>query len=314
MAAAIMVSPPDVGRKHEQDDSRIGQPLCPSCYDYCGAVLFNAHAGDLWRRTTVYLRAELAKQAGLCRKRFAQQARLSYVKVAEFQARGLVHFHAVIRLDGPEGPSTPAPVWADTDLITAAVLAVIPRVTVRCPGSDGEPDRVFGWGEQLDIRTITPEDGEERLSEQVVSAYIAKYAAKAAEGTGTVDRRIRSMEQRASGHSARPGHDRNRLDTRRRVGVSEPEARPWAHMLGYRGHFSTKSRAYSTTLGALRQARADYRAEQRAAQHGLPAPEQAVPVGTYAGRGYATEGHALIADDVRTIRREVRASKQQATA
>jgi hypothetical protein len=28
-------------------------------------------------------------------------------------------------------------------------------------------------------------------------------------------------------------------------------------MLGFRGHFSTKSRAYSTTLGALRAARAD---------------------------------------------------------
>ncbi|MFE9838129.1 replication initiator [Streptomyces sp. NPDC005551] len=26
----------------------------------------------------------------------------------------------------------------------------------------------------------------------------------------------------------------------------------WAHMLGFRGHFSTKSRRYSTTLGALR--------------------------------------------------------------
>jgi hypothetical protein len=33
-------------------------------------------------------------------------------------------------------------------------------------------------------------------------------------------------------------------------------------MLGFRGHFSSKSPTYSTTLGALRQARADYRAEQ----------------------------------------------------
>jgi hypothetical protein len=36
----------------------------------------------------------------------------------------------------------------------------------------------------------------------------------------------------------------------------------WLHMLGFRGHFVTKSRGYSTTLGELRQARADYRAEQ----------------------------------------------------
>jgi hypothetical protein len=29
----------------------------------------------------------------------------------------------------------------------------------------------------------------------------------------------------------------------------------WVHMLGFRGHFSTKSRRYSVTLGALRRAR-----------------------------------------------------------
>lgn len=36
-------------------------------------------------------------------------------------------------------------------------------------------------------------------------------------------------------------------------------------MLGFRGHFSTKSRRYSTTLGALRTARAEWRRAQAAA-------------------------------------------------
>lgn len=40
-------------------------------------------------------------------------------------------------------------------------------------------------------------------------------------------------------------------------------------MLGFRGHFSTKSRRYSTTLGALRQVRADYRARQERPERGL---------------------------------------------
>ena len=31
--------------------------------------------------------------------------------------------------------------------------------------------------------------------------------------------------------------------------------RKWAHMFGFGGHFSTKSRRYSTTLGKLRAAR-----------------------------------------------------------
>ena len=34
------------------EDPRLGQPLCPGCYDYEAAVLFNAYAGDLWRRFT----------------------------------------------------------------------------------------------------------------------------------------------------------------------------------------------------------------------------------------------------------------------
>ncbi|MFI6325524.1 replication initiator [Nonomuraea sp. NPDC050556] len=32
----------------------------------------------------------------------------------------------------------------------------------------------------------------------------------------------------------------------------------WAHMPGFRGHFSTRSRNYATTLGALRAAREDH--------------------------------------------------------
>jgi hypothetical protein len=39
------------------------------------------------------------------------------------------------------------------------------------------------------------------------------------------------------------------------VELAELRLAEWAHMLGFRGHFSTKSRRYSTTLGALRTAR-----------------------------------------------------------
>jgi len=47
-----------------------------------------------------------------------------------------------------------------------------------------------------------------------------------------------------------------------RKDLEELRLRAWAHMLGFRGHFSTKTRRYSTTLGALRTARADYRRAQ----------------------------------------------------
>ena len=44
--------------------------------------------------------------------------------------------------------------------------------------------------------------------------------------------------------------------------------RRWAHMLGFRGHFATKSRRYSTTLRALRTARVTWRRRQhRTVEH-----------------------------------------------
>ncbi|MEV5463446.1 replication initiator, partial [Streptomyces cellulosae] len=85
-------------------------------------------------------------------------------------------------------------------------------------------------------------------------------------------------------------------------GLAEFESlglRRWAHRLGYGGHFSTKSRRYSTTLTALRQARADHRAEQQRASLGL-ADYPTVTIGEwrYAGRGYSPEA-ALLAASVR---------------
>jgi hypothetical protein len=109
------------GEKHAGDDHRLGEPLCPDCYDYAVAVLFNACAPELWRRFTITLRRALARQAGLTGQALATQVRISYAKVAEYQRRGVVHFHAIIRLDGPAGPTTAPPAWATLALLTAAI-------------------------------------------------------------------------------------------------------------------------------------------------------------------------------------------------
>ena len=54
---------------------------------------------------------------------------------------------------------------------------------------------------------------------------------------------------------APPPHDRNRMGARRpRPSTTALNLRRWAHMLGFRGHFLTKSRAYSTTFTAIRAA------------------------------------------------------------
>lgn len=75
-------------QRHLPDDALVGQALCLDCYDYTGAVLFNACAGDLWRRVCIYLRRELAGAASVPRSRLVEVARLSFAKVAEYQTRG----------------------------------------------------------------------------------------------------------------------------------------------------------------------------------------------------------------------------------
>ncbi len=44
--------------------------------------------------------------------------------------------------------------------------------------------------------------------------------------------------------------------------TGDPRFRQWAHMLGYGGHFLTKSHAYSVTFGQVRTARTEHRHEQ----------------------------------------------------
>ncbi|MGW0334187.1 replication initiator [Streptomyces sp. NPDC003011] len=98
---ARTVHPCRCGTLHDQDDPALGTPLDPETYDYEAAVLWNAHAGPLWRRFSTYLRREVAKRAGLTQRAFREHARVSFAKVAEYQKRGAVHFHAVIGLPDP---------------------------------------------------------------------------------------------------------------------------------------------------------------------------------------------------------------------
>jgi hypothetical protein len=70
--------------RHQDDDPRLGRPLCDDCYDYTAAVLFNACAGALWRRFVTYLPRHLARLLGITQKQFRQQVTVRYVKVAEY--------------------------------------------------------------------------------------------------------------------------------------------------------------------------------------------------------------------------------------
>jgi hypothetical protein len=132
--------------KHAPDDDRLGDPLCPDCYDYAGSVLFNACAPELWRRFTITLRRTLARRTGLTNKALAAQLRVSFAKVAEYQRRGAVHFHSIIRLDGPAGPSTTPPAWATLDLLIAAIAQTADAVHLETPTAGGLRARTLAWG------------------------------------------------------------------------------------------------------------------------------------------------------------------------
>lgn len=281
-------------------------------------VLWNNHAGRLWQHFTIYLRREIAARAGLSQRALSDACRVSFGKVPEFQKRGAVYFHAVVRLDGPDGPDTEPPAWATVPLLDDAIRAAA-RVAVQVAAAGTQPARTLRWGTQVDVQPIGAL-GREELTEQAVAAYVAKYATKAAETTGTVDRRIGELSE--LDRLNLPAHTRRLIEACGDLDADYPDrllAR-WSHMLGFRGHFSTKSRRYSTTLGALRQVRADYRARQERQTRGLPDVDDTeegstlvLAHWTYAGHGH-TPGEALLAQSIaqdirqnRELARELRA-------
>jgi hypothetical protein len=254
--------------RHAENDPALGQPLCPECFDYEAAVLWNAHVPALWRRTITYLPRILAAELGVSRTALRETARISFAKVAEFQSRGLVHLHAIFRIDGPDQGSA-APPWATSELLADVVAQAVARTSLRIEGPAGA-EMELRWGVQFDVRAIQP-GTEGEWSEARVAAYVAKYATKAAESAGGPDRRLRSPYEIE--RLAVTDHARRLITTCWTLGglaqYEHLRLRAWAHMLGFRGHFLTKGRRYSVTFGALRTARVRYRTNLAMIARGL---------------------------------------------
>ncbi len=317
------------GIRHSADDSALGTPIDPDTYDYTGAVLWNAHAGPLWARFTIELRRALAAALGMTQRDTAEVLRPSFAKVAEYQRRGAVHFHAVIRLDAGRsyGDRITAPEnWLSPNLpgvLDRAIRTAARRARLPGPGAVDLPAE-FRFGTQVDVRPILGRDlADGDLTDRAVAGYIAKYATKGAEtATGTLDRPIGRLAD-LEAHDL-TGHARRLIETCWHLGarptLADLRLRKWAHMLGFRGHFSSKSRRYSTTLGALRAARADWREVQRrnaaqAAGHELPDPDTTLVLAhwTYAGTGLSA-GESLIASSLARNKQLNRATARQALA
>ncbi|WP_051426240.1 replication initiator [Jiangella gansuensis] len=310
-------------RRHDQDDRFVGQPLCRDCYDYTAHVIWQWHAPELWRRFTMALRRQLARAAGLTVKDFHARARLSYTKVCEFQARGVVHFHAVVRLDGPTGPDSLPQLDLDADDITVPVRAAAAHVFVDADTPRGDTLRLR-WGAQLDARTITLGAGRDNSTgpahPAMIGAYLAKYLTKSTAEFGLpATERIRSATD--ARHAGATDHACRIVAAAARLVTVSEDYRPIARRLatlGYRGHPITKSRAYGVTFGSRREARRTWR-RRRARLHATavvrdvldldPAAidddDAVITLGswTYAGRGYLTDHDAAQAVRTHTLTR-----------
>ena len=135
--------------RHRRDDPELGQPLCPDCYDYAAHVVWNNSAGELWRRTKQAIErhlGQLARRRGVppirvpCGNgtyRLVDPVRVAHGKAAEYQARGAVHFHALLRLDGydpadpdrllPPPAASPSPTWTTPSAGPPTPSATAPR-------------------------------------------------------------------------------------------------------------------------------------------------------------------------------------------
>jgi Replication initiator protein, pSAM2 len=251
--------------RHGENDTKLGEPLCAECYDYLGHVLWQWHAPELWRRFTIALGRTLARTVGVSRRDFVRLARVSYTKVAEFQARGLIHVHAVMRLDGPTGPDSPPRIGLDALALGAAIDRAARSVRLEVTPAGHQPVELR-WGAQIDTRPIALGAGRDDqagdVHPEMVAAYLSKYLTKSTEdfgldGHGRIHSATDARYLGASAHALRiietaehlaatAGEDYERLADR--YGT-----------LGYRGHVLTKTRRYSTTFGALRRARSDWR-------------------------------------------------------
>jgi hypothetical protein len=271
------------GRRHPPDDDALGTPVDAVTYRYLEQAIWNHLAPTLWKRTVQAIRRNLAGELGVARHRLETVARVRFVKAAEFQRRGTVHYHAVIRLDGPGKHVLSDPPARCTVALLEQVIGNAARsVEVNANG------KRIRWGRELEIARL--DSGEVGRA----AGYVAKYATKSTEvaADGLLLRRVRSWRELVSLDA--PEHARRLVEAAWRAGAIDglERARRWAHQFGYGGHTLTKSHDYSVTFGALREARAAWRAGRPVEASGPVIKRGRLG---YAGRGYGG-AHTQIED------------------
>ena len=172
---------------HETEDPQLGRPLCVDCFDFEGAVLWNAHASRLWNNTVQGIRRSLAKAGGVVQTNLKNVAQIHYLKVAEVQRRGL-----------DPHPQRDSGRWTRVDRCRSSRVADagtplesrprLHRSGVRAATRWKEPS-AGGRSSTFAISALTTDDAKK------VASYVAKYSTKTTDGTRDLARRFHSRRQ-----------------------------------------------------------------------------------------------------------------------
>jgi hypothetical protein len=310
--------------RHELEDPQLGQPLCLDCYDHAAQVVWNNQAGELWRRTSLAITRSIrraAKRRGID----PDAVKVSFGKVAEMQRRGAVHFHIVMRLDGrdPDNPDAILPPPAGLglgDLVDAVEHAAKTVMFVTDPHPAKPSGWLIAWGEQIDVRTINLGGGQ-TITDSMVAGYLAKYATKSTEATGHTSRRLdaETIDIYADPDGTHPERLVDACWTLGAAGGPWRSLRRWAHMLGFGGHFLTKSRRYSVTFQLLRETRVIWRQQQTTGPQRRDQGDAAEQTTTlvinfleFVGSGWRNPGDAMLALSAAARAREQREAARDA--
>jgi hypothetical protein len=204
----------------------------------------------------------------------------------------------------------PPPAGIDAlDLVDAVEHATHTAFTTPAHPARPEGWRI-GWGDQVHTKIITVA-GEGEVTDGMVAAYLAKYATKSTEITGHTSARL--DEDTVDLYADPDGtHTQRLIDACWTLGADKRwrRLRRWAHMLGFGGHFLTKSRAYSITFSLLRNNRIVYRrtvtAGPSTTDGKAPREETTLVVNflQFVGAGWRTPADAMLANTSAALARE----------
>ncbi|GAB1643858.1 plasmid replication initiator protein [Krasilnikovia sp. MM14-A1259] len=301
--------------RHTASDPLLGTPLCLDCYDHRHQVVWNLQATELWRRTIQEFDRELERLG----KRLGVDLRRRYLKVYEFQARGVIHYHAIIRLDGYH-PDCPGAIVPPDRIVTRGMFASVLETafgktryaTAGHPANNGHGWEM-AWGAQgLDIVHINADGDDANLTK--LSGYLAKYVTKSTEATGAIFRRLDDMSIEL--YAAPDTHTGRLIQACWDLGTADGwhRLRRYAHQYGVGGHITTKSRGFSVTYTYKRWERTIWRRTQ-----GFPHlwDDQQADLVVYRlgyhATGWITTGDALLANSAAdAARRRAQAARDYA--